>query len=80
MRSEFDAFGARLSAQNGQLLCSAQAVLRRILSRILEGLILWRGLVERRKGIGCRAPAESQNKKETPTEVGASLVVPATWR
>ena len=38
----------------------------------------WQGLVEPRKGIA-KAPAEAP-KKEVPTEVRASPLVPATWR
>ncbi len=38
----------------------------------------WQGLVEPRKGIA-EAPAEAP-KKEVPTEVRASPLVPATWR
>jgi len=34
----------------------------RFTSRILEGLNRQRGLVERREGIGCGAPAEEPNK------------------
>jgi hypothetical protein len=64
--------GTRWACASGVAIRETMAALYHALgtSRILEGLVACRGLVEPRKKIGCRHLAEAPNKKRPQPKSG----------